>query len=237
MDDFSTPTEVDSPQPIGSEASSPMLTPAEARVLGCLLEKEISTPDYYPMTLNGLITACNQKSNRSPVTEWEEPVIEEALAGLRRKRLAKMVHASGARVPKFAHLLPDVLDQLKPAGRAVLTELMLRGAQSLAEIRSNSERLHKMGDLAEAEHVVQGLMNYHTGPLVKEFPAGSGRRTKTYAHLLCGEPDMARAHADAVTLAVEVPPPPDWKAETEARIAALEATVARLERILKDLGA
>jgi uncharacterized protein len=233
MDDLTTPeTTNEAPQ---EEAA--LLTPAEARVLACLVEKEATTPDYYPMTLNALVAACNQKSNRFPISEWDDRIVDDALGGLRRKRLATMVHLSGSRVPKFRHQLENVLDQLKSSTKAVLVELMLRGVQTMGELRTNCERLHKFPELADTESAVSGLLSYPTGPLVREIPPGGGKRVKTYVHLLCGEPDVSRTTTEAsMAIAVEAPPPASWKADMEDKVNELEARIAKLEAVIAELG-
>ena len=112
-----------------------LLTPVEARVLGCLLEKEITTPDYYPMSLNAVVVACNQRSNRDPVTEWEEATVEAGLDGLRRKRLAVMIHLAGARVPKYKHAFDTVYGNLDQAMTDILCELLVRKRKGMPWLR------------------------------------------------------------------------------------------------------
>ena len=124
----------------------PLLTFPEARVLGCLLEKEATTPDYYPLTLAAVITACNQTTNREPVVAFTEAEVEDALAGLRRKHLAAMLHLAGSRAPKYKHLAEDYFLTLQKPERALLTVLLLRGAQTVAELRTRTERLHPFAD-------------------------------------------------------------------------------------------
>ncbi len=216
------------PEPAAVEA---MLTFEEARVLGCMLEKEVTTPDYYPMTLNSLVTACNQRSNRSPIVEWDDKVVDAAVTSLRRKRLAVMKNVAGARVPKYYHTIGEVLDQLSAAGRAILCELLIRGRQTMGELRTNSERMYSFPDLTRLEEAVQALVDYPTGPLVIILPPGLGRKVKTVAHLLCG-PVSADAPLTAnPSSATIVPPPPDWQEE----LAALKERVAALEAFVNDL--
>ncbi len=208
-----------------------LLTFEESRVLGCMLEKEVTTPDYYPLTLNGITTACNQRSNRSPIVEWDDKVVDAALTSLRRKRLAVMKNVSGARVPKYYHTLGEVLDQLTAAGRAILCELMIRGRQTLGELRTNTDRMYSFPDLPRLEDAVQALVDYPTGPLVVILPPGLGRKVKTAAHLLCG-PVTADAPITApVTVSTIIPPPPDWQEE----MTALKERVAVLEAFMNDL--
>ena len=162
----------------------PLLTFAEARVLGCLLEKEATTPDAYPLTMAGVIAACNQTSNRDPVVAFEESVVDDALAGLRRKKLAAMLHLAGSRAPKYKHLVSDYFPGLHQPERALLTVLLLRGTQSAAELKIRTDRLHPFPDLETVETSLRRLMEWQEGPLVALHPPGGGRRTATYSPLL-----------------------------------------------------
>lgn len=213
----------------------PLLTFEEARVLGCLLEKEVTTPDYYPMTLNSVTTACNQRSNRSPIVEWDEKTVEGALESLRRKRLAVMIRLSGSRSPKYKHTIGEVLDQLTNANRSILCELLLRGRQTMGELRTNTERMYSFPDVTRLEESLQTLVDYPTGPLVVILPPGGGRKVKTCAHLLCGSVEADAPLPAPSTAAMIVPPPADWKKEMEDQMAALQARVAELEAFVRDL--
>jgi hypothetical protein len=213
----------------------PLLTFEEARVLGCLMEKEVTTPDYYPMTLNGLTTACNQRSNRSPVVEWDDKTVEAAMDGLRRKRLAVMIAMAGSRGPKYKHSVGEVLDQLTAATRAILCELLVRGRQTMGELRINTERMYSFPDLPRLEEAVQTMVEYPTGPLVVILPPGGGRKVKTCAHLLCGPVDADALPAATASPQTVLPPPPDWKKEMEEEIVALKARVVELEAFMNDL--
>lgn len=233
---------LDFPDPVDTIESTdarsdqePLLSFEEARVLGCMLEKEVTTPDYYPLTLNSLTTACNQKSNRSPIVEWDEKTVESAMESLRRKRLAVMTRLAGSRSPKYKHTIGEVLDQLTPANRALLCELLLRGRQTMGELRTNTERMYSFPDLTRLEETVQTLVDYPTGPLVIILPPGAGRKVKTCAHLLCG-PVEADAPLTAHTLnSTIIPPPPEWKREMESELASLKQRVAELETFVQDL--
>ena len=219
----------DSPPEPAAEAST-MLAFPEARVLGCLIEKEITTPDYYPMTLAALTAACNQKSNRSPVVEWSEETVEEAMAGLRRHRLGVMISMSGARGPKYKHTLENVFGGFDRGMTAVLCELLLRNVQTVSELRTRTERMHPFPSPEAAEECAMKLVNYPVAPLATVLPPGAGRRVKAYAHLLCGAVD-AQAPVSAVAV-VEVPPPEDWKAKVEAELAALRRELEQLKASL-----
>ncbi len=161
------------------------LTAIEARVLGCLIEKELATPEYYPLSINALTTACNQKSNRDPVMSLEEGDVVQALDSLRFKGLA-MQAAEGSRVTKYRHALAAKL-YLEPEELAVLAELMLRGPQTVGELRGRADRMHPFGDLAQVERVLNDLMVRET-PLVTRLARQPGRKESRFAHLFCGEP-------------------------------------------------
>lgn len=217
----------DTPVP---EATPADLTFAEARVLGCLIEKEMTTPDYYPLTLAALTTACNQKSNRAPVVEWDEATVQDALDSLRRKRLAVMISMAGARVPKFKHTLDNVYGGIDRGMQALLCELLLRNVQTISELRTRTERMHTFASPEVTEEWVMKLVHYPVAPLACMLPPGGGRRVKAYAHLLCGPVD-GNAPAPQTTTA-ELPPPPDWKASVEAELAALRAEINALKSAL-----
>lgn len=195
------------------------LTFAEARVLGCLIEKEITTPDYYPMTLAALTAACNQKSNRSPVVEWDEKTVEEAMSGLRRRHLGVMISMAGSRGPKYKHSLDNVYGGIDAGMKAILCELLLRNGQTVSELRTRTERMHSFASAEATEEWAMKLVNYPAGALAVVLPPGAARRVKAYAHLLCGEVDPGAPASGAAV--VEVPPPEDWKAKVEAELAGL----------------
>lgn len=178
-EDFEEPAE---------ETLSDELTFAEGRALGCLLEKEATTPGQYPMSLNGLQTACNQKSSRDPVADFDEETVERALEGLRDKHLAVKVHLHGSRVPKYKHTI-DRVHNFSPDQQALICVLLLRGVQTAGELNQRTDRIHRFGSVEAVEQSLQSLIDFPAGALVKKFPAGSGRRAVTYAHLLSGEPD------------------------------------------------
>ena len=165
------------------------LTPIEARVLGSLIEKQITTPEYYPLTLNSLTAACNQKNNRNPVTSFSESEVDEALFSLREKNLAYVFHGSTSRVPKYKHVAPEVL-QLNPAELAAVAVLMLSGSQTVGEIRTRGSRLYPFSDLAEVELTLEGLMSRDPDPMVMRLPRQSGQKDARFAHLLSGEPAL-----------------------------------------------
>ncbi len=202
------------------------LTEPEVRVLGCLIEKQLATPEYYPMTLNSLTAACNQKTSRDPVVEYSDDDVRDTLDALREKNLTAKIFGPGVRAPKHRHNLDQAWQLSRPA-LAVLAVLMLRGAQTAAEIRSRTERMHDFGDIAEVEAVLHALMNRANGALVVKL-ARQGRREE-YAHLLCGMPPAADANSSSSNSAA-----PQGKT-TSARMAELESLVQSLQEQLQAL--
>src|SRR5437667_4380540 len=166
-----------------------ILTDIEVRVLGSLIEKQITTPEYYPLTLNALTLACNQKNNRNPVTAFTDSQVEEALDSLREKNLAYVFHGSTSRVPKFKHVAPEVL-QLTPPELAVMCVLMLSGPQTVGEIRTRGSRLYDFPGLEEVDETLHALSTKDTGPGVVKLPRQPGQKDARFAHLLSGEVDI-----------------------------------------------
>jgi uncharacterized protein len=163
-----------------------LLDPVEVRVLGALLEKEITTPEYYPLTLNALVNACNQKSNREPVVSYDDEIVEQALALLRDKRLAFQLTGAGMRVPKFGHRIVEVLN-LGRRELAILCELMVRGPQTVGELRNRSERMHRFDDLEGVETCLRNLAERPDQALVKQLERQPGTKEPRWAHLLSGD--------------------------------------------------
>lgn len=204
------------------------LTPIEARVLGALIEKEATTPDYYPLSLNGVINACNQKSNRDPVMSLAETETLEALDGLVSKRLARDRTAAGSRVTKYGHRLSGTLGLTRDFSReeiAVLCVLMLRGAQTVGEIRGRSQRLCPFEDLGQVETTLSGLMTRADGPYVTRLAREPGRKEARYAHLLCGDVDPGPGESMESTPPAGASP---GKTRESDRIAALERGLEEL---------
>jgi uncharacterized protein YceH (UPF0502 family) len=166
------------------------LDPIEARALGCLIEKEITTPEYYPMTLNALINACNQKSNRDPVVTYEEEDIAEAIDRLRGKQLVSTLTGGGNRVPKYGHRLQERVN-LGRRELALLCELLLRGPQTLGELKDRAGRMHRFTDTDEVERCLTVLSERLDQPLVKVLPRAAGTKEPRWAHLLSGEPQVS----------------------------------------------
>lgn len=203
------------------------LNDIEVRVLGCLIEKEMTTPEYYPLSLNALTNACNQKSNREPVLSLEETEVVRALDSLRFKGLA-MQAGDGGRVPKYRHALAGKLF-LEPSELAILGELLLRGPQTVGELRGRAERMHPFPSLEDVETILQELQEKEK-PLVVKLPRQPGRKEHRYAHLLAGEPQLAAEESAAAPEAARL----QVMAENE-RIAALEQEVAALREELAAL--
>jgi uncharacterized protein YceH (UPF0502 family) len=206
-----------------------IFNPIEARVLSSLIEKEITTPNNYPLTLTSLTTACNQKSNRYPVTDLTEEEVARALYSLRERNIAWEKAPAGSRVMKYSH---DIFQWLKLSGQqlAVMTELMLRGPQTVGELRTHCERMHPLGDITQAAEIVESLVHYPETPLAVKLPREPGRRESRYAHLLCGEPEISDEPVDVAQPAAVVA----VRAENE-RIAELENQVKELWSQIADL--
>lgn len=207
------------------EALAGPLTDLQQRVLGALAEKEATVPDTYPMTLRGLQTACNQKNNREPVTDHGEHEVQTTLDELKARNLVRFVHAShGARTTKYRHVLHERLD-LDPAELALVTVLLLRGPQTLNELRTRSERAHAFDGNDEVAAVLESLAA-RPEPLVVHLPRHPGQKETRWAHLLGDGPDerAAAPPAGSATSAV--------RAGLEARVAELEERVAALEALL-----
>ncbi len=168
------------------------LSLCEARVLGCLLEKEMTTPDYYPLTLNSLVSACNQKSNRDPVMSLEEDTVFKTIEGLRERHLAVRVDVAGSRVAKFRHAFTRHFP-VEPRELAILMVLLLRGPQTLGEIRTRCERSYAFQDIEETEAAISGLADLTPEPLVALLARRPGQKERRYTHLLSGPADEGGA--------------------------------------------
>jgi uncharacterized protein YceH (UPF0502 family) len=197
------------------------LTPTEVRILGALVEKQATTPDVYPLSLNGLTNACNQTSNRDPVMELSEDAVRWAVNNLRRQSLVRAIQRADARVMKYEHLLTEKL-RVDGAELAVLCVLMLRGAQTVGEIKGRTGRLHEFASLAELDDALRRLTEQS---LVVELPRRPGQKEVRYAHTLSPQVDeTARAGDQAATPITVI----ERSAAEDDRLRALEDTVAQL---------
>ncbi|MDH4028360.1 MAG: YceH family protein [Nitrospirota bacterium] len=205
-----------------------ILNDIEVRILGCLIEKQITTPDYYPLTLNALTNACNQKSNRDPVVSFDETTVVRGLDGLHDKGFSEKIYKADSRVPKYQHTFREKLN-LTVRETAVMCELMLRGPQTIGEVKGRAERMYKFSDLAEVEGILDGLMNREE-PLVTRLPRQAGRKEPRHMHLLSGAPEVSEIAAplreEAATMQV--------RSENE-RIGRLEDEITALRGELEEL--
>ncbi len=206
------------------------LTPNEARVIGCLMEKAVITPDQYPLSLNALVNACNQKSSREPVMSLDPGVVERTVKDLIAKRLV-MTQEFGSRVEKYQQRFCNThFAEIKfsPAEFAIVCLLLLRGAQTPGELKAHSGRLHEFADAAEAEATLESLMSRADGPFVARLPREPRRKDHAYAHLFAGPVESAPLS----TGAVEGAEPP---ASRSSALSTLEARVTKLEEELAAL--
>lgn len=215
--------------PAPEQDETPLLTQLEARVLGCLLEKEKTTPEYYPLTINALTNACNQKSNRRPVMLLEAETVREVADALREKKLVMMFHGADARVPKFKHTIQNVF-QLEPGEIAILCELLVRGPQTPGELRGRCERMHRFPDAASVETTLQSLLDYPVTPLVARMPRQPGQKEQRYAQLLSEPPPEETDTSESQTVQSLASP-------TQERLDRLEQEVAELRQETTDLRA
>jgi hypothetical protein len=211
-----------------------ILNEYEVRVLGALVEKKITTPEYYPLTLNSLINACNQKSSRDPVVSYDETTVQKALNSLREKKLAYVFSGADARVAKYGHLFPEAMD-LSHAETAIMCVLMLRGAQTPGELRTRSASLYNFASLEDVELALQSLMDedIRKEPLVVRLPRQPGTKESRYAHLLSGEINLEQMPVSAPTQ--RATSSGSSASVKEERIAALETEVATLKQELSEL--
>jgi hypothetical protein len=205
-----------------------ILNEYELRVLGALVEKQIATPDYYPMTLNALVNACNQKNHRDPVVAYDEATVAKALETLREKNLAYVFYGSEARTPKYAHLFPKAFD-LSEAEVPLMCVLVLRGPQTPGELRSRTQHLHSFESLAEVEDLLQRLSSREE-PLVVKLPRQPGSRESRYAHLLGGQVEFEQTE-----VAPRAEPVARASRGESEKIAKLEEEVVTLRQELNEL--
>jgi uncharacterized protein YceH (UPF0502 family) len=209
------------------------LTALEARVIGCLIEKQITTPDQYPLSLNALTNACNQKNNRDPVLDLDERAVQQVLDGLVRKHMVIERSGFGSRVPKYQHVFCNTeFGSLKfpPIETAIVCELLLRGAQMPGELRSRANRMSAISDVAQIETALQELMTRPDGPFVVRLAKEPGRRESRFMHLFSGAVEAATDTQLPLARSVDEPTPID-----EDRIARLEKLVDQLCKEIETL--
>jgi uncharacterized protein YceH (UPF0502 family) len=202
------------------------LTETEVRVLGALIEKDITTPEYYPLSLNALINACNQKSNRDPVMQLDEDAVRDALEGLQQQRMAGPARGADSRVTKYEQQLQEVFNFTR-AETAVLCVLLLRGPQTPGELRGRTERLHRFETLDDMQSALQKLMQREP-PLAKILPRQPGTKESRYAHLLAGE--VVKEESSSTFRSA-----PERNSADAERIARLEEEVAELRRDVSEV--
>ncbi|NTZ53029.1 YceH family protein [Citrobacter gillenii] len=206
------------------------LTATEARVIGCLLEKQVTTPEQYPLSVNGVVTACNQKTNREPVMNLSESEVQDQLDNLVKRHFLRTVSGFGNRVTKYEQrFCNSEFGNLKlSAGEvALITTLLLRGAQTPGELRSRASRMYEFSDVAEVESTLEQLATREDGPYVVRLAREPGKRESRYMHLFCGDVDLTM-----VTTADE---PQAASCDLQARVEVLESEVAELKQRLESL--
>lgn len=202
-----------------------ILSETEARIVGALVEKQLTTPEYYPLTLNALVNACNQKNNREPVVSYDEKIVTESLERLRDRNIVYVFYGSTSRVPKYKHMLPSIYE-LEPAEVAVICVMLLRGPQTLGELRTRTERLYEFGGLGEVQGTLDGLAR-RDDPLVVRLPVLPGQKEARFAHLLSGPVDVEALAALQATSYSRV--------SGSERIEKLEEDVEALKKEVEDL--
>jgi hypothetical protein len=205
-----------------------VLSDVEVRILGCLIEKERTTPDYYPLTLKALTSACNQKSNREPVVSYEETTVVRGLESLQQKEMVQKIYKADSRVPKYQHVFSEKLG-LSSGKTAVICVLMLRGPQTAGEVRGRSERLYSFEGLSEVDAVLTELMSA-VDPMVIKLPRQAGRKERRYVHLLSGAPEIQEVDLSAPEEAATK----QVRAENE-RIEKLEHELSELRKEFDEL--
>lgn len=202
------------------------LTATEARVIGCLLEKQVTTPEQYPLSVNGVVTACNQKTNREPVMNLTEQEVQEQLDNLVKRHFLRTVSGFGNRVTKYEQRFcnSEFGDlKLSAAEVALVTTLLLRGAQTPGELRSRASRMHEFSDMAEVESTLERLASREDGPYVVRLAREPGKRESRYMHLFCGDVDE---------LSLQTSAPESASGDLQSRVEALESEVAELKQRL-----
>lgn len=218
------------------------LSSLESRLIGCLIEKAITTPDQYPLSLNALLNACNQKSNREPVLSLDERTVQESVDGLVKKHLVLEKSGFGSRVQKYQHRFCNTgfgSLEFTPVETAIVCELLLRGPQTPGELRTRVPRMAQFSDAGEIDTALENLATRPDGPFVKQLPREPGRRDSRYAHLFSGEEQIPLTPGEASPLAETEPHPhmasTDARGSIAARVQSLEEQVAALRQELEAL--
>lgn len=209
-----------------------ILTEIEARILGSLVEKQLTTPEYYPLTLNALVNACNQKNNRDPVVSYDESAVNNSLENLRDRNLVYVFYGSTSRVPKYKHMLPSVYELDEPA-TAIVAELLLRGPQTLGELRGHCERLHSFSSLGEVQETLDDLIRREE-PLVVRLPVQPGRKEARFAHLLSGEIDIEALATAPATRAARSGVDVERIEKLEEEVASLRSDVEAIKQTFEE---
>jgi uncharacterized protein len=217
----------DRPSPFQTFYMHIRLNLSEARALGCLIEKRLSTPGNYPLTLNSLVTACNQSSNRHPIVKYDQHIVNEAMVNTRNQGLSLRLSKSGSRTAKFDEKLSEKLG-LNDKQAAVLAELLLRGPQTPGELRQRTTRMVDFPDLEVLEKVLENMASQGTEPIIVKLPKQPGRREARYAHTLCGPVDVE-------AFAQEEAPQTESGTSLKQRVSDLESQVAELTKRLEIL--
>jgi uncharacterized protein YceH (UPF0502 family) len=203
-----------------------VLNDIEVRILGSLVEKQVTTPEYYPLTINALTLACNQKNNRNPVTSYSENQVAQAVENLRELNLAYVFYGSTSRVPKYKHVMPEVL-HLSQTQLALMCVLLLRGSQTVGELRERASRLYEFSSLEEVEETLNSLISREPETLVKRLPRQPGQKETRFAHMLAGEPP--------VEAATEEPSPRRTISRETDRLSSIQEDVSALKTQMEEL--
>ncbi|HEY0320259.1 MAG TPA: YceH family protein [Pyrinomonadaceae bacterium] len=212
-----------------------ILDEVEVRVLGALVEKQVTTPEYYPLTLNALVLACNQKSNRHPVVSYDEETVNYAIESLRGKNLVYVFYGSTSRVPKYKHMMGEIFE-LSPQELALMCVLMLRGPQTVGELRGRTDRLYDFHGLDEVEETLRLLSSKEPQTLISKLPRQPGQKEVRYTHLLSGEVNIDYAHEreGTETDSASKPVRSDRIKVLEDEVEALKGEVNRLRQEFED---
>ena len=215
-----------------------LLTPMEARVIGCLIEKQITTPDQYPLSLNALTNACNQKSNRDPMMDVDEGTVQSTIDGLSKKHFVMEKSGFGSRVPKYQHRFCNTefgTLKLSPQELAIVCELLVRGPQTPGELRTRASRMAPIADGGQAEAILEGLRTREDGPFVARLPREPGRRDSRYAHLFCGPIEDVPYVAPTAPSSAGAEAPASGGNASASSASATASSASRLDRLEEEV--